>query len=86
MPDLKVVGRIDPPDYLDPVKMLRNLADDIECGDIPDVASIGIVTHGGGEFNIFSGGPDGDPLKVLALFNVAVHRISHARLGFSLED
>ena len=31
-PDLKVVGEIKPPDYRDPVKMLRNLADDIEGG------------------------------------------------------
>ena len=32
-PDLKVVGEIKPPDYRDPVKMLRNLADNIEAGD-----------------------------------------------------
>lgn len=35
-PDLKVVGEIRPPEYKDPVLMLRNLADDIEAGEFGD--------------------------------------------------
>lgn len=86
MTDLKVVGKIEPPAYLDPVQCLRNIADDIEAGVIAPVDAIGIVTHGGGEFNLFGGGRYGDPSNLVLMFNVASHRISHAQLGFSLED
>lgn len=86
MVDLKVVGKIEPPAYLDPVQCLRNIADDIESGMIGPVDAIGIVSHGSGEFNIFGGGLHGDPSKLVLLFNVASHRISHAQLGFMLED
>ena len=39
-PDLKVVGEIKPPEYKDPVKMLRNLADNIEAGKHGEVTTL----------------------------------------------
>jgi hypothetical protein len=86
MVDLKVVGKIEPPAYLDPVQCLRNIADDIESGEIAAVDAVGIVTLGSGEFNIFGGGRYGDPAMLVMMYNVATHRISHAQLGFTLED
>lgn len=57
-PDLKVVGEITPPDYKDPVKMLRNIADGIEAGDYGDIDTIVVVTCGSGGYNTFGGGKD----------------------------
>lgn len=85
MVDLKVVGKIEPAAYNDPVQFLRQIADDIESGSMPAVDAIGVVPLGGGDFNIFGGGRHGDPAMLLMMFNVATHRISHEQLGFTLE-
>jgi hypothetical protein len=45
-PDLKVVGEINPPEYRDAVKMLRNVADDIENNEFGEVTSIVLVRFG----------------------------------------
>ena len=55
-PDLKVVGEIAPPDYKDPVKMLRNIADDIEAGEYGKIDTIVVATFGDAGLDTFAGG------------------------------
>ena len=56
MSELKVVGRIQPPQYKDPATMLRNIADEIERGDYGAVETI-VVALRGDTYETFSGGP-----------------------------
>lgn len=80
-PDLKVVGDITPPDYKDPVKMLRNLADNIEAGNYGDVTTIVVATWGDGGIETFGGGKDSDLFHATYLFGVAHTRMLNIPLG-----
>lgn len=51
-----MVGEIAPPEYLDPVLLLRNLADDIEAGAYGDVETIAIVLAADVGYDMFGGG------------------------------
>lgn len=57
-PDLKIVGEIKPPDYLDPVKMLRNIADMIEKGEYGEVETVVVATFGDAGLDTFAGGKE----------------------------
>ena len=70
-PDLKVVGEIKPPEYKDPAKMLRNLADDIENGKHGEVTCIAIATFGDGGLEVFGGGMDSEGPVVAMMFQSA---------------
>lgn len=71
-PDLKVVGEIKPPEYKDPVKMLRNLAKNIENGDYGDIQSIAVVTvNEDNAMDMFAGGPQSDIHAVAFLLGAA---------------
>lgn len=63
------------PDYRQPVKMLRNLADAIERGDFGDVTSLGVVTFGDA-LEIFGAGVDSSATTVAMLFNAAALRFA----------
>ena len=56
-PHLSVVD-IKPPEYKDPVKMLRNLADELEAGEYPNVATLVIGLWCDTGMSYFGGGRD----------------------------
>ena len=71
-PDLKVVGEIKPPEYKDPVQMLRNLANGIENGEYGDIQGIAVVTaNDEGALDMFAGGPQSDIHATAFLFGSA---------------
>ena len=80
-PALKVVGEITPPDYKDPVQMLRNLADEIENGDHGGVDTIAIATFGSAGLEIFGGGKDSDMHHCTYVFGAANLRLLNISLG-----
>lgn len=55
-PDLKIVGEIKPPEYKDPVQMLRNLADNIEAGEYGDVETLVVALAADQGCEMFGGG------------------------------
>ena len=63
------------PDYRDPVKALRNLADDIEAGRYGDVSSCGVVLFGD-RMEVFGSGEDSEGPTIALLFNAAAHRFA----------
>lgn len=81
-PDLKVVGEIKPPEYKDPVKMLRNLATSIEDGKYGDVHTIAIATFGDAGLELFGGGDDSDGPTVAMLFQAASIKMSQSLVDF----
>lgn len=71
-PELKVVGEIKPPEYKDPVQMLRNLANNIESGDYGNIQGIAVVTaNDEGAMDMFAGGKYSDLHSVAFLFGAA---------------
>ena len=71
-PELKVVGEIKPPEYKDPVQMLRNLANNIESGDYGNIQGIAVVTaNDEGALDMFAGGPKSDHHATAFLFSAA---------------
>jgi len=81
-PDLKVVGEIKPPEYKDPVKMLRNLATSIEDGKYGHVHTIAIATFGDAGLELFGGGDDSDGPTVAMLFQAASIKMSQSLVDF----
>ena len=81
-PDLKVVGEIKPPEYKDPVKMLRNLADDIEAGKHGEVTCIAIATFGDAGLEVFGGGIDSEPPVVGMMFQAASMKMCQSLVDF----
>ncbi len=81
-PDLKVVGEIKPPEYKDPVKMLRNLADDIENGDFGTVHTIAIATFGDAGLEVFGGGDDSVGPTVAMVFQAASMKMCQSLVDF----
>ena len=69
------IVRFPTPDYLDPVKGLRNLADKIEAGERGEVTSVGIVLFNG-ELEVFGMGSDSAGPVVALLFNAAALRFA----------
>ncbi len=80
-PELKVVGEIAPPDYKDPVKMLRNLADNIEKGDYGTVETLAIALGGTAGYEMFGGGRDSDMAHCAFLFAAAHARLTNIPWG-----
>lgn len=66
---------ISPPNFKDPVKLLRNLADDIEAGRYGDVETIVVATAGSEGYETFGGGKDSDMHACAFLFAAASQRI-----------
>ncbi len=81
-PDLKVVGEIKPPEYKDPVKMLRNLANDIENGDYGTVHTIAIATFGDAGLEVFGGGDDSVGPTVARVFQAASMKMCQSLVDF----
>lgn len=81
-PDLKVVGEIKPPEYRDPVKMLRNLADDIEAGKYGTVHTIAIATFGDAGLEVFGGGDDSVGPTVAMVFQAASMKMCQSLVDF----
>ena len=81
-PDLKVVGEIKPPEYKDPVKMLRNLADDIENGEHGGVTTIAIATFGDAGLELFGGGDDSVAPTVAMVFQAASMKLCQSLVDF----
>ena len=79
-PDLKVVGEIAPPDYKDPVKMLRNIADQIEKGEHSGLTTIVVALWGDDGVITFGGGKDSDMFHCSYLFGVAQARLQNIPL------
>ena len=63
------------PDHRDPVKALRNLADEIEAGEFGEVNSCGVVIFGEG-MTVFGSGVDSDGPTIALLFSAAAHRFA----------
>ena len=81
-PELKVVGEIKPPEYKDPVKMLRNLADDIEAGKYGAVNSIAIATFGDDGLQVFGGGEDSVGPTIAMVFQAASMKMCQSLVDF----
>lgn len=81
-PDLKVVGEIKPPDYKDPVKMLRNLANNIEKGEYGEVHTIAIATFGDAGLELFGGGDDSVGSTIAMVFQAASIKMSQSLVDF----
>jgi hypothetical protein len=81
-PDLKVVGEIKPPDYKDPVKMLRNLIEDIENGVHGSVNTIAIATFGDDGLQVFGGGDDSSGTTLATVFQAASMKLSQSLIDF----
>ena len=81
-PDLKVVGEIKPPEYKDPVQMLRNLADNIENGKYGEVNTIAIATFGDAGLEVFGGGADSVGPTVAMVFQAASMKMCQSLLDF----
>lgn len=62
-------------DYRDPVKALRNLADDIEAGKFGAVGSCGVVIMGD-TLEVFGSGVDSQGPAIALLFNAAALRFA----------
>jgi hypothetical protein len=73
--ELKVVGKITPPDYKDPVQMLRNIADDLEAGRYGDVETIVVATNGTNGLEMFGGGRASDAQCCAFVFGAAQVRL-----------
>lgn len=84
-PELKVVGEIKPPDYKDPVKMLRNLANGIENGEYGEVHTIAIATFGDAGLELFGGGDDSVGPTVAMVFQAASMKMCQALVEFESE-
>ena len=78
----KVIGEIKPPDYKDPVKMLRNLADSIENGEYGTVHTIAIATFGDAGLEVFGGGDDSVGPTVAMVFHAASLKMCQALVDF----
>jgi len=63
------------PDYRDPVKALRNLADQIEAGDFGEVTSCAVATFGD-SLEVFGSGIDSDGPTIALMFQAAAHRFA----------
>lgn len=63
------------PDYRDPVRALRNLADDIEAGKFGDVGSCAVAVFGD-TLEVFGSGVDSDGPTIALLFSAAAHRFA----------
>lgn len=81
-PDLKVVGEIKPPEYKDPVKMLRNLANDIEKGKYGEVTCIAIATFGDDGLQVFGGGDDSGGPTIAMVFQAASMKMCQSLVDF----
>lgn len=80
-PDLKVVGEIKPPEYKDPVQMLRNLADNIEKGDYGNVETIAVALCADQGYEMFGGGRDSGMNDCAFLFSAAAARLHNIPWG-----
>jgi hypothetical protein len=63
------------PEYRDPVKALRNLADGIEAGEYGDVSSCGVVVFGD-VMHVYGSGADSEAPTIALLFSAAAHRFA----------
>lgn len=63
------------PDYRNPVKALRNLADQIEAGKFGEVGSCGVVIFGD-TLEIFGSGAENDRQTISLLFAAAINRFA----------
>lgn len=81
MSNLKIVGQINPPDYKDPAKMLRNIADDIDAGKFGDVETIVVATNGKDGLEMFGGGRASDAQCCAFVFGAAQVRILNMPWG-----
>lgn len=63
------------PDYRDPVKALRNLADQIDAGDFGEVSSCGVVIFGD-QMDVFGSGSDSGGSTIALLMNAAAQRFA----------
>lgn len=72
---LKVVGEIKPPDYKDAVKMLRNIADEIERGNYGEIETIVVALTGDESCGMFGGGRESGMSACGFLFSAAANRL-----------
>lgn len=73
-PDLKIVGEIKPPDFRDPAKMLRNIADDIEAGVYGEVSTVAVAMAAEEGVELFCGGRQSALEHCAFLFGTAAAR------------
>lgn len=81
MADLKVVGEIKPPDFKDPAKMLRNIADDIEAGVYGEVLTVALALAAEEGHETFSGGRQSSREHTAFLFASAAARLHNISWG-----
>ena len=72
---------IAPPDYRDPAKLLRNIADDIDAGDYGDVETIVVALAAPGGVETFGGGKLADYRFCHFLFSAAATRLNSIPWG-----
>jgi len=75
MTDLKVVGEIKPPDFKDPAKMLRNIADNIEAGVYGEVYTVVVALADESGYETFGGGSRSSIEHLAFLFGASATRL-----------
>ena len=75
-PNLKIVGEIKPPDNKDPVKMLRDIADDIEAGDLGSVLTLVVALKSKQGHRVFGAGVLSSLEHVALLFSAAAAQLN----------
>ena len=78
---MTVIGETRPPDYRDPVRMLRNLADDIEAGVFGDVGCVAVAALGSAGLEVFGGGRDSTRAMVALSLQAGANRLTNALVG-----
>lgn len=66
---------IEPPNYLKPAAMLRQIADDIDAGTWTDVATIAVALQSDEGVQLFGGGRDSGHQFCAYLFAAAAHKL-----------
>jgi hypothetical protein len=81
MSHLKVVGKIEPPEYKDPATMLRNIADMIDSGEIGTIDTVVVGISGEEGFDTYAGGPQSELAHAGFVFAACATRLQNIPWG-----
>lgn len=79
---MAIIGEIKPTRIIDPVQLLRSLADEIEAGDYGDVTTVSIATFGDTGLEVTGGGVDSSPPTIAMVFHAAANKMSNSLIEF----
>lgn len=75
--DVRVLHTPQPEPYKNIVRMLRQLADDIEQGEDADIESVALIAErDDGEITVYGWGADERPAYIIGLLQMGAHRLA----------